>query len=220
MAVDRLLPTAEGAELVSLVREIATQELQPKAAAAEAAGEFPREVFRLLGGAGVLALPYPEEYGGSAQPYEVYLQALEEIAAAWMTVGVGVSVHVMAAYPLATYGAPEQRAKYLPDMLGGAQLGAYALSEVQAGSDISAMTARAKRAADGFQLSGAKAWITHGGRADFYSTFARSGPEGAGILLLSASRGGPRADLRGAGAQDGPDRLADHRALLRRGAPG
>ena len=178
MAVDRLLPTAEGAELVRLVREIATQELQPKAAAAEAAAEFPREAFRLLGDAGVLALPYPEEYGGSAQPYEVYLQALEEIAAAWMTVGVGVSVHVMAAYPLATHGTPEQRAKFLPELLGGSQLGAYALSEAQAGSDISAMTTRAKRAAEGFDVSGAKAWITHGGVADFYSTFARSGPEG------------------------------------------
>ena len=114
MAVDRLLPSPEGAELVNLVREIATQELQPKAAAAEAAGEFPREVFRLLGEAGVLALPYPEEYGGSGQPYEVYLQALEEIAASWMSVGVGVSVHVMAAFPLATYGTPEQRTRFLP----------------------------------------------------------------------------------------------------------
>ena len=94
---------------------------------------------------GLLGLPYPEEYGGSAQPYEVYLQALEEVAAAWMTVGVGVSVHVMASYAMASYGTPDQRASYLPEMVGGRLLGAYALSEAQAGSDISGMTSRAKR---------------------------------------------------------------------------
>jgi alkylation response protein AidB-like acyl-CoA dehydrogenase len=137
MAVDRLLPTDEGAELVSLVREIAQAELEPRAAAAEAAETFPRDAFAMFGEVGLLGLPYPEEYGGAGQPYEVYLQALEEVAIAWMTVGVGVSVHVMASYPMAAFGTPEQRATYLPEMIGGKMLGAYALSEVQAGSDIS-----------------------------------------------------------------------------------
>ena len=77
MAVDRLLPTEEGTELVALVREIAQTELAPRAAAAEAAGRFPRDAFELLGEVGLLGLPYPEEYGGAGQPYEVYLQALE-----------------------------------------------------------------------------------------------------------------------------------------------
>src|SRR5688572_17681923 len=177
MAVDRLLPTEEAAELVALVREIAQAELAPRAAADEAAGRFPRDVLLMLGEVGLLGLPYPEEYGGSGQPYEVYLQALEEIAAAWMSVGVGVSVHVMASYAMARYGTPSQRAAYLPEMVGGRLLGAYALSEPQAGSDISGMTSRAKPGDDGYQLTGIKAWITHGGHADFYTTFARSGPE-------------------------------------------
>ena len=103
MAVDRLLPTDEGAELVALVREIAQAELAPRAAGDEAAGRFPRDAFAMLGEVG-LGLPYPEEYGGAGQPYEVYLQALEEVAAAWMTVGVGVSVHVMASYAMAAFG--------------------------------------------------------------------------------------------------------------------
>lgn len=170
MAVDRLLPTEEGVELVGLIREIAAGELAPRAAAAEAAGEFPRETVRRLGGAGVLGLPYPEEYGGSGQPYEVYLQALEELAAAWLTVGLAVSVHVMSSYPLSAFGTPAQRATYLPDLLGGQQLGAYALSEAQAGSDIAGMTSRAKRGAEGYDLRGAKAWISHGGVADFYTS--------------------------------------------------
>jgi len=174
MAVDRLLPTDEGAELVSLVREIAQAELASRAAADEAAERFPRDAFVLLGEAGLLGLPYPEESGGAGQPYEVYLQALEEVAMAWMTVGLGVSVHVMASYPMAAFGTPEQRTIYLPEMIGGQFLGAYALSEAQAGSDISGMTTRAKHADHGYELNGAKAWTTHGSYADFYTTFART----------------------------------------------
>jgi alkylation response protein AidB-like acyl-CoA dehydrogenase len=177
MSVDRVLPTDEGAELVGLVREIAQAELAPRAAAAEAEGRFSREAFRLLGEAGVLGMSYPESYGGLGQPYEVYLQALEEIAAAWMSVGVGVSVHTMTSYAMATYGTEAQRRTFLPEMIGGAQLGGYALSEAQAGSDITSMTTKAKSGADGYALSGAKAWITHGGVADFYTTFARTGSE-------------------------------------------
>ena len=180
MAVDRLLPTDEGAELVSLVREIAQAELAPRAAADEAAEKFPRDAFALLGEAGLLGLPYPEEYGGAGQPYEVYLQALEEVAMAWMTVGLGVSVHVMASYPMAAFGTPEQRTKYLPEMIGGQFLGAYALSEAQAGSDISGMTTRAKHADHGYELNGAKAWTTHGSYADFYTTFARTSDDPRG----------------------------------------
>jgi alkylation response protein AidB-like acyl-CoA dehydrogenase len=180
MAVDRLLPTDEGSELVSLVREIAQQELAPHAAADEAAARFPRDAFAMLGEVGLLGLPYPEEYGGAGQPYEVYLQALEEVAMAWMSVGVGVSVHVMATYAMAAFGAPEQHARYLPEMIGGEALGAYALSEVQAGSDISGMTTRAKHADHGYELNGAKAWATHGSYANFYTTFARTSDDPRG----------------------------------------
>jgi alkylation response protein AidB-like acyl-CoA dehydrogenase len=174
MTVDRVLPTAEGAELVGLVHEIATEELAPRAAEAEAADRFPREMFALLGEAGVLGLPYPEKLGGAGQPHEVYLQALEEIAAAWMSVGVGVSVHVLSCHALAKLGTPEQQAELLAPMLAGDLLGAYALSEAQAGSDITAISTRAKIADEGYSLTGAKAWITHGSQADYYTTFART----------------------------------------------
>ncbi len=174
MTVDRLLPTSEGSDLIAVVREIAADELAPRASAAEAAAEFPRDIFAKLGDVGLLGLPYPEDLGGGGQPYEVYLQVLEEIAAAWMSVGVGISVHVMACHALAQYGAEEQVAALLPDMISGRQLGAYALSETQAGSDIAGMTTRATVATDGYALTGAKAWVTHGGQASFYTTFART----------------------------------------------
>jgi len=177
MAVERLLPTEEAYDLLELVRDIAAERLAPRAAEDEAAERFPRDAFRLLGQAGLLALPYPEEYGGGAQPYEVYLQVLEEIAAAWMSVGVGVSVHALATYAIASYGTDEQRDKLLPDVLGGERLGAYCLSEPQAGSDVASMTTKAVRDGDDYVITGVKAWISHGGHADFYLLFARTSPD-------------------------------------------
>src|SRR6476619_3251685 len=143
MPADRLMPTGEARDLIALTREICAEQLAPKASAAEAAAEFPRDTFRLLGDAGLLSLPYPEELGGGGQPYEVYLQVVEEIASAWMSVAVGVSVHSLTAYPVTTFGTPEQRAALLPGMLSGDQLGAYCLSEPLAGSDVGSMTTRA-----------------------------------------------------------------------------
>ncbi|GAA1598117.1 acyl-CoA dehydrogenase family protein [Actinomadura kijaniata] len=177
MPAERMLPTPEAEDLIALTREIVTKELAPRAAPAEEAAAFPREVFRLLGRAGLLGLPYPEEHGGGGQPYEVYLQVLEEIASVWASVAVGVSVHTLACYPLSAFGDDEQK-KQLPDLLGGELLGGYALSEAQAGSDAGALTTRAVRDGEGYRVTGSKAWITHGGEADFYVLFARTSDEG------------------------------------------
>ncbi|GAA0598934.1 acyl-CoA dehydrogenase [Kribbella sandramycini] len=174
MAVDRLLPTEESTDLLALVRDLCGHELAPFAAKAEETESFPRDAFRTLGKAGLLGLPYPEQYGGAEQPYEVYLQMLEEIASAWMSVGVGLSVHTMTSYGVASFGTDDQKARLLPEMVGGELLGAYALSEPQAGSDITAMTTKAVRDGDDYVLTGTKAWISHGSQADFYTTFART----------------------------------------------
>ena len=85
MPAERLMPTDDGADLIDLTREICSDQLAPKASAAEAAAEFPRDTFALLGKSGLLSLPYAEELGGGGQPYEVYLQVVEEIASAWMS---------------------------------------------------------------------------------------------------------------------------------------
>jgi alkylation response protein AidB-like acyl-CoA dehydrogenase len=179
MPAERNLPSPEAEEIVGLARSVAQERLAPRVAAAEEDAAFPRDVFRTLGELGFLGMPYPEEVGGAGQPYEVYLQALEEIAAAWASVGVGLSVHVMSCYPLATWGTEEQRAKWLPEMLAGDLLGGYCLSEADAGSDPGAMRTRAVQTdhtADhhGWSVSGSKAWVTHGGEADFYTLFART----------------------------------------------
>ncbi|MEU8123723.1 acyl-CoA dehydrogenase family protein [Spirillospora sp. NPDC049024] len=177
MPATRHLPTSESEDLIALTREIAAKELAPRVDDAERTGAFPREVFATLGRAGLLTLPYPEEFGGGGQPYEVYLQVLEEIGAAWASVGVGVSVHALSCFPLFAYGTGEQRARWLPDMLSGECLGAYCLSEAHAGSDPAAMRAKAVRDGDSYVLNGAKAWTTHGGKADFYTVMARTSAE-------------------------------------------
>jgi alkylation response protein AidB-like acyl-CoA dehydrogenase len=180
--VERLLPTPEAEDLLGLVREIATERLAPRASQAEADSAFPRDVFSLLGGAGLMSLPFDEEYGGGGQPYEVYLQVLEEIAQAWMSVAVDMSVHTLATYATATFGTAEQRTSLLPGMLGGDQLGAYALSEPQAGSDVSSISTRAVRDGDAYVVTGTKAWISHGPHADFFLLFARTAPDPKGGL--------------------------------------
>lgn len=177
--VERQLPTDEARDLISLVREIAHREIAPRAAEEEDAGRFPREVFTLLSESGLLGLPYDSEHGGGDQPYEVYLQVLEELAAARLTVGLGVSVHTLASYALAAHGTKEQRAEHLPVMLGGGLLGAYCLSEPSSGSDAASLRTKAVRGADGdWVITGTKAWITHGGIADFYTVMARTGEDG------------------------------------------
>ncbi|MGY1916906.1 acyl-CoA dehydrogenase family protein [Blastococcus sp. SYSU DS0973] len=178
MPVDRELPTPEAEDLLALVREIADAELAPKAAAYEREERFPRQVFRLLGDAGLMGLPFPEEIGGGGQPYAVYLQVLEELAARWASVALGISVHTLACSPVAAFGTEAQRRELLPEMVGGTLLGAYSLSEAHAGSDVAAMRASATPAEDGWVARGEKAWVTHGGHADFYSTFLRTPADG------------------------------------------
>jgi alkylation response protein AidB-like acyl-CoA dehydrogenase len=193
MPVDRLLPDSDAEDLLTLAREIAADELKPIASEYEAAERFPREQFKLLGRSGLLGLPYPEKWGGSGVGYEVYLQVLEEIAAAWMTVGVGLSVHTMSSYALATAGTDEQREEWLPAMLGGDLLGAYALSEPQAGSDAAALSCRAVLDGSDYVVTGTKAWITHAGVADFYTMMVRTsddGSRGISCLLADASTQG------------------------------
>jgi alkylation response protein AidB-like acyl-CoA dehydrogenase len=180
MPAERNLPTAEAEEIVGLARAVATEQLAPRVAAAEEDAAFPRDAFRTLGELGFLGMPYPEEVGGAGQPYEVYLQALEEIAAAWASVGVGLSVHVMSCHPLATFGSAAQRERWLGEMLAGDLLGGYALSEAEAGSDPGAMRTRAVPGDDGYRVSGSKAWVTHGGEADFYTLFARTSADRSG----------------------------------------
>ncbi len=182
--MERLLPSDDARELLELAREIATKELAPQVQEAEEAAVFPAAAYRLLGRSGLLSLPFAEEYGGGGQPYEVYLQVVEEIATAWPSVGVGTSVHSLTATALAANGSEALKDEWLPRMLGGDWLGAYCLSEPQAGSDVSAIRTAAVRdpstssgTTGEYVVSGTKQWISNGSCADYYILFARTAPD-------------------------------------------
>ena len=207
--VVRSLPSTEAEELLDLARTLADAELAPRAAEAEQKGEFPREVFRTLGRAGLLGLPYDEEHGGGAQPYEVYLQVIEELSRAWLAVGLGVSVHTLSCFPLAAYGSDEQKGKWLPDLVGGELLGSYCLSEPGSGSDAAALSTKARKDNDDYVVDGVKAWVTHGGESDFYNLMVRTGvdgPKGISCLLAPVDTPGllPQAPERKMGMRSSP----------------
>ncbi|MGX9675402.1 acyl-CoA dehydrogenase family protein [Mycobacterium sp. HM-7] len=191
MPVDRLLPNDEAHALIELTRDIADKVLDPIVDQHEKDETYPDGVFPTLGEAGLLSLPYPEEWGGGGQPYEVYLQVLEELAARWASVAIAVSVHSLSCHPLMTFGTDEQRQRWLPEMLSGNLVGAYSLSEPQAGSDAAALACKAVASDDGYRITGSKAWITHGGLADFYTLFARTGEGSQGISCFLVSKDTP-----------------------------
>jgi alkylation response protein AidB-like acyl-CoA dehydrogenase len=193
MTVVRLLD-GDATELLKLVRHVADAELAPFAAKSEEASEFPRDRIRTLGAAGLLGMSFPESVGGGGVPYEVYLQLLEEIAQRWLTPALAISVHTLSCTPLLQHGSDRVRG-LLPDLLAGERLGAFCLSEPQAGSDVAAMTTTARAVGDGFVLDGQKAWITHGGVADSYTVFARmqgspSGHPALGCFVVPATSTG------------------------------
>jgi alkylation response protein AidB-like acyl-CoA dehydrogenase len=186
LSVDRLLPTQDAQDLLALVRDVADTELAPRVDEHERAERYPDGLFATLGRLGLLGLPYPEEFGGGAQPYEVYLQVLEEFAARWAAVAVAVSVHGLACHPLATFGTDAQKERWLSPMLAGELIGGYSLSEPHAGSDAAALQCRADKTEEGYRITGSKAWITHGGKADVYALFVRTSDGARGISCLLA----------------------------------
>lgn len=193
MKVQRDLPEPEYRDLLGLVADIADSRIAPDAAQFEHDRVFPEAAFQALSDAGLLGLPYPEEFGGANLPYRIYLQVLEELARRSLTVALGVSVHGLSCFPVFAYGTQEQRQRWLPDMLGGGQIGAYALSEPESGSDAAALATSARPVSGGWELSGTKAWITHAGRADYYNVMARtgaSGPRGISCFLVPGDAAG------------------------------
>ncbi len=215
MAVDRLLPSQDAEDLIALTRDIADKVLDPIVDAHEKAETYPEGVFAQLGAAGLLSLPQPEEWGGGGQPYEVYLQVLEEIAARWAAVAVAVSVHSLSSHPLLAFGTDEQKRRWLPGMLSGEQIGAYSLSEPQAGSDAAALRCAAIADPMAAMSSTARsrgsptAGVRTSTRCSRAPVKARAGSH------ASWCRRSAGAELRQARGEDGPARGADDVGVLR-----
>jgi alkylation response protein AidB-like acyl-CoA dehydrogenase len=179
--------------LLDLVRDYAAKEVAPRAAADEAAGRFPRDLFDGLGRLDLTGLPFDPDVGGGEQPFAVYLAVVEELSRAFLTVGLGLSVHTLATWAVDTYAGEALRREIVPRMTAGEWLGAYSLSEPGSGSDAAALTTRAERHGDDYVVDGTKAWVTHAGHADAYVLMCRTGEHksrGISALLVAADTPG------------------------------
>ena len=172
-------------ELRALAREIATEQVAPHAAAVDAEGRFPRESVEALTRAGLHAIGIPEQYGGQGASLLGSAVVAEEIARACTTTQQVVGGNELFAWPLLLGGSEEVKQRYLTRIAAGECLGAFALSEPEAGSDVAAMTTRARREGDHYVLKGTKRWITNAGEAGLYVVFAVTDPQ-AGARGISA----------------------------------
>jgi len=187
----------EQREVVAAVRAFAGERVAPAAAGLEERGAFPRELFAALGEMGLAGVPYDERYGGAGLDWLTYMAVLEELAKASLPLAVTMSVHHLSAFGIHDFGSEELKERYLPRMLSGKWLGAYALSEASSGSDAASLRTRAEPAPDGgWRLTGAKRFITHAGDADVYVVMARSSREGPrGISAFVVEKGWPGFDF-------------------------
>jgi butyryl-CoA dehydrogenase len=153
------------------VRDWATKEVAPGAPQRDEEERYDRSLFERAGELGLTGLPYPEAYGGAGMGTFAWVLAAEEIAAADMGLAVSLSVHMLSQLCILSSGTDEQKDRFLPPMTAGRELGAFALTEPQAGSDAAALALSATRDADDYLLSGTKIWITNAGEAARYVVF-------------------------------------------------
>jgi len=179
--------TQDQREIQALTRDFAQAEIDPHASQWDREHHFPRELFGKLAELGLMGACVPEEYGGAGADFLSYILVLEELSRADAGVGVTVAVHTSAAtLPILAYGTDEQKSRFVPPLARGEQLGAFALTEAEAGSDAGALRTKAEQTGDGWTLTGAKQWITNGRHAGTFILFARTDPETAGARGVSA----------------------------------
>jgi butyryl-CoA dehydrogenase len=154
-----------------LVRDWAQREIAPGAAARDEHERYDRSLFDHAGELGLAGLPYPENYGGAGMGTFAWSLAIEEIAAADMAMAVSLSVHVLSQLCIFANGSDEQKERFLPPMTAGRELGAFALTEPQAGSDAASLSLSAVPDGDEYLLTGTKIWITNAGEAARYIVF-------------------------------------------------
>ena len=182
--------TDEERLLQATARDFATRELAPSAIERDEAERYDRSLFTKMGELGLTAAPLPESIGGAGFSYLGWTLVMEELGAVDMSMAVSLSVHLLSQYPVVTWGTPEQQARWLPAMVVGEALGAFALTEPHAGSDAAAIRTRAERVgpADdptGYRLTGTKIWISNAPEAERYLVFATLDPA-AGAKAITA----------------------------------
>lgn len=178
--------TDEQRMIRDMVRDFAMNEIAPHASEIDEKSEFPAEIIKKMADLGMLGLPFPEKYGGSGADTLSYALTVEELAAASGTVALTYNAHVsLASMPIYVFGTEAQKQKWLVPLASGERLGAFALTEPQAGSDAAALRTRAEKRGGEWVLNGQKMWISNGSVAGSILVAAKTNPE-AGAKGISA----------------------------------
>ena len=182
--------SAEQREIKALTREFAESEIEPRAAEWDREHRFPRELYDRLAELGLMGVCVSEDLGGAGADFLSYVLVLEELSRADAGVGVTVAVHTSAAtLPIVVNGTPEQCETHVPPLARGEQLGAFALTEAESGSDAASLRARAERDGDGWRITGRKQWVTNARHAGTVILFARTDAGVSCFIVDGASEG-------------------------------
>ena len=180
------------AALRHMVQGFAAKEIAPRAAEIDRTDQFPMDLWRKLGDLGLLGITAPEQYGGANLGYLAHIVAMEEISRASASVGLSYGAHSnLCVNQIKRNGSEAQRDRYLPKLISGEHVGALAMSETGAGSDVVSMRLRADKRGDRYVLNGTKMWITNGPDADVLVVYAKTDPEAGprGITAFLIEKG-------------------------------